>query len=400
MSFSRLILVFGRSPATTRGLAHVIAAVLFLAVTVTTWMAARTLNNANDLAAHVDYWLKSLQTGEVPYLPLFYYTLGTLTGFTRNRDLVVTGLALLLGGSIAFRYLASVRILRGWSDNHLAARTNAALLALAGLAIAVSPPIRWYNHQVLDWIYTNFPTNMWHNSTFVFMMPFAVLLFKAGMDFVESDGKRGMPALAIYSILNVLSKPSFFLCFAPGFLLLAVCRLRGLAVRLRAAAPIAGGSIFLVALYWYIYHYSNNEGGGLALGFFHVWVHYAGDAPCIVIPLAAVNSLLFPTTFFLVYTKFFISDRAIGFATLLFAIGLIIFIVIYETGRREYDGNMRWQLSVCNYLLHVTVVGAFMRIKSADNRWYARDWLLAAVFAVQVLAGTIYLGQFAWTGSP
>ncbi len=388
----------GCLPALARWAPHLIAMAFFFTISIATWAAARTLSDYNDFTKHVDYWIKVMKTDDMAYLPFFFYSLGAVTGFTSDRDTIVKGLSLIMGGSVAFRYLASIRILHGWPAVRLDRFANAPLVALAGMAIMVPFPIRLYNHWMPDWAYTNFPINVWHNSTYIFMMPFAVLLFGAGMDFLESNGKRGLIELIVYSILNVLSKPSFFLCFAPAFLFMAAWRLQGFASRLRAVVSLIGGGICLVALYFYIYHY-DVDGGGIAFGFFHVWAYYAGDAPWLVIPLATANSLLLPLIFLFVYADACMKDRAIGFATLLLAVGFFIFAFIYETGEREYHGNMGWQVNACNYLLHVTVLGAFMRIKSLDDRWYVRDWLLAGVFAAQMLAGIIYLGRFAWTGS-
>jgi hypothetical protein len=330
--------------------------------------------------------------------PLFYFALGVFTAFTTERAVIISGVAFLLAASVVLRYAVSIDIARGWCGVYPYEPATWSLIALGGLGIMMAFPIPGQNNE-LSWMLPNFPINLWHNSTFLFMMPFAALLFKSGMAFLESGGRKALTGVIVYSVLNVLSKPSFFFCFAPVFFIVAIWRLQGRSARLLAAAPVAAGGLVLAATYVHIYYYVDNVGmAGHGVSLFLVWLHYAGNPKWLFIALATANSLLLPIVFFASYPKVCSGDRAVQFAVMLLGVGIAIWVVFHETGERQYHANMGWQVPACNYLLHVAMLGAFARVKALKPKWYARDWLLASIFGIQVLAGITYLGRCAWTG--
>ena len=78
---------------------------------------------------------------------------------------------------------------------------------------------------------------------------------------------------------------------------------------------------------------------------------------------------------------------------------MAVFSFVYETGSRELHGNFGWQATICNYLLHLVVLVAFLRLKFADPELGWRDYLLIGVFMLEVMLGIAYVAKVMLTGA-
>ena len=59
--------------------------------------------------------------------------------------------------------------------------------------------------------------NIWHNSTTIFLMPFAILLFWKSYQVLSGTQKENTLLISMLVILNVFIKPSFFFVYVSVF---------------------------------------------------------------------------------------------------------------------------------------------------------------------------------------
>lgn len=119
-------------------------------------------------------------------------------------------------------------------------------MAVFLIAVAFSlPGVNTYLGQI--------PPHVWHNSTTMLLMPFAVALFWTSLSFLRSGESPylwwSLPLIA----LNIAAKPSFVLCLFPVLPLAALVRFGWSAPTRRAIALVAAGGAMLAAQSVYIY---------------------------------------------------------------------------------------------------------------------------------------------------
>ena len=366
---------------------------LLMAVVTGPALWALTLNARTDLSAHARFLQRVLEARVAPESILFYFSVALVTGFTTDFAAIARGFGLVLGVALGARYLASIRLMRGWPPA-FRTPTIPELLALAGVTFVFCLPIPGER-----WLHPHIPPNYWHNSTSIFVMPFVVLLFAAAMDFAARPSGRGAVVLTLLMAANVLSKPSFVLCFVVAFPLFLLIRATPLRAWAWAVLPFVVAGSLVGAQYLYIFRlpsyqaFLDVEPTRIGLGWFHVWSRYVHGDPAFVIPLAILNSLALPLGVAIAYPSRFMTDKAIQFCLMLLVAGTGIYAILYEDGPRMMHGNFGWQPTMCNYLLHACALGLFVRLKRERPRWTRRDVVLAGLFAVEIAVGIFYLAR-------
>lgn len=198
-----------------------------------------------------------------------------------------------------------------------------------------------------------FPPNVWHNSTTIFLMPFALLLFYRSYVFLRDGEMKLLPHLLILCIINILIKPSFCFVFLIVFPAFAIIRF-GVSKKSQAAIVLAlfvGALILLQYLYIYKYAtifdlYTDRGRSDIKIAFLQVWRSFSRN-----ILLSLIASLVFPLVSLVFYYKSLISSFFYRYAATSFVVALLIFMVLAESGGREFHGNFVWQVIMCTYLL-------------------------------------------------
>jgi hypothetical protein len=348
-----------------------------------------------DVYLHGQFVVDCIENRFLPGAFLYFLVIGSATLFTTDLPTILFASALILGLATAARFVATVDGISAWIGAPADGRSRAILWAAgAGLLILFCLP-----QPGSHWMAGQFPANLWHNATYSFLMPFAVLLFFRSLSYLEHGRAATLYSIGGLIVLNVLIKPSFFLCVAPIFPLFALARFGFRPAFFRACLPVAVGGAIMALQYLFIYHspwYDDvTEAGGasIGLGWFYPWREWTDN-----IALSIVNSLLLPLLYLVAYPRSAALDRGVryGWALMLLALGIYAFV--YESGTRALHGNFGWQASACNYVLHVAVVAAFLRDKRASRSFGRFDWVLVALFLVEVLSGLAYVGKLVWTG--
>jgi len=244
-----------------------------------------------------------------------------------------------------------------------------------------------------------FPPNVWHNSTTIFVTPFALMLFWLSYRQLSAPTMRRLAVIAVLCVINVIAKPSFFLVFVVAYPLMLL-RVFGLArARWIELLPVALGIIATTVIYYltFVQSYGDLYGGETAVVIrpFATWLRWSGN-----IPLSLFCSLAFPICYCVAYREDLRTRQILQYAALCYAIAIGIFVVFAETGTRASHGNFMWQCIICSYILFwVTAVLFLEKLRNFGlRRWKNRIVLLA--FLAHLLAGFVYLGRvFLVTGS-
>ncbi len=237
------------------------------------------------------------------------------------------------------------------------------------------------------------PPNVWHNSTEMLLIPFAIWLF------VELNGlisKPTIPRVLVCSglvAINLMIKPSYFFCIGPLFPLFVLYKYRFSGKFFSGVIPVGLGFILLFIQYYLIFSlnmgsvYKTEKSSVVFSSPFEVWLIFSSPSQ---IPFLLISSCLFPFMVFVFLTRK--RDFFEKFAIYSFIISLLIFIFINESGPRASHGNFIWQVIICNYLLFMVAArNLIFQFFSARTHWF---WLSSLVFVLHFTSGIFYIIRF------
>ncbi|MCW2954490.1 MAG: hypothetical protein JWQ48_3660 [Conexibacter sp.] len=342
----------------------------------------------SDFQLHLAFTIEGIHGHALPGNFLFYALDALFAGFSTDLWWLKLSLVFVLTCAIAAKVAVSIRFVASERRIELpAARGPLPLwLACVTLACAFAFSLPVHSHYYLGQI----PPNIWHNSTTIVLMPFAVGLFWTTMLYLRSGERRYLWWSVPLAALNLAAKPSFVLCMLPVFAIAAVLRFRlGWTPKLRGAALLLTAIVALLGLqylYIYIVDPTTADGGsGVAINPFVVW-----DAYSSTIPLSILASYVFPIVALVLGGASVRRSLSVRYAIGLAVVGLIEYAVLAERGVRRFDGNFTWQAIVTNYVLFVALVAALVPLFES-RRWGVRQVCIAAAFLAQLAAGVLYV---------
>jgi hypothetical protein len=348
----------------------------------------------SDFPAHLNFTLNLIQGKPPPGEFLFFGANALLAGFSTDPRTLELSLAIVLGAAVGAKVWLSIRFV-------VAERRAASLSASPGplpawsavaamlCAFAFSLPIG--THHYLGQI----PPNVWHNSTTILLMPFALGLFWTTLQFLRTGATRWLWWSVPLVALNLATKPSFVLCLLPAFGLIALWRFRTTAP-LRRALGLLIAAVALLAVqsaYVYLFNADTASGSGVVIRPLAVWHNFSRS-----IPLSLLASLVFPLTAVTLGGAAVRGSLAVRYALTLLVTAVAQYALLAERGIREFEGNFTWQSIVAMWVLFVAVV-------SALTPWYekrpieVRKVLIAVAFLVQVAAGVVYVQYWFTSGT-
>jgi hypothetical protein len=358
----------------------------------------------SDLQIHAAFVRVGIEKNVWWGTPLPYVAAAVLAGWHVGQ--INHAMTVMLGAAVAAKYLISVRIARrelALQPERSAIRSTnglpfALLLALALLSFAFSLPA---NTMYLGQL----PPNVFHNSTVVFLMPLALLLFWFSAQFLRRPDNRTILWVAVLGAINVAAKPSFVFPLLVVFPLAALTRFRLRPALWKAVGACVLITAALVTQYIYIYEsgateriYRYSAYGGEAtshvtIDVLRVWSHFSEN-----IPLSLLASFAFPLVALAVYRRRLWDYDLVRYAAALTAVSIVIFALLKETGVREFQANFAWQAMISNYMLFLTVLVRLWSL-GTFQRWSARSATVAGTFAAHVAAGIAFLTYYFVNGS-
>lgn len=299
-----------------------------------------------DTIMHNKILLNSLENGSVPIPPLYYLTVYLFSGFSHNLLYLCYAAIAVLALTLLFKYHVTMKLIKFLDSNSI----NRSHLYILALSLLILMPI-----LTGFAMYLGKPSpNVWHNSTIMFLMPFAVLLFLYTGRIIQEGGKRNLISIFfILIVLNVLIKPSFLFVFIS----LPVLYYIYYGFDKKFTIFLLGSIVALVLIYLetqYIYYSSKDpfalrptaERNEIIIAPFVVWSKFSSN-----IPLYFLSGCAFPLAYLLMNLKKIKHDFLLSFSWLLFIGSILIFILFAESGNRMYHANFYWQIVPSLYLL-------------------------------------------------
>lgn len=351
----------------------------------------------SDIGVHVQFILASIVTGE--WLPnwLFFRSVAIASSWSTDYNVLMLFTLFFLGAAVAAKYLVSVAIGRRWLATDMALvppehrrRMDALLCGTLFLMLwAFNLPVGgWREYYYIG----QFPPNVWHNSTTMFLMPFALALLWAGWRYLQKPSRWLLLGIVVLSVLNLLAKPSFVMTFGVAFPIMVVARYRFRLPTLETfvAMLVPAAVMAMQANALFVEKESAQSLGGVAWTPFMVWGAFTDN---YVLSLAV--SLLFPLCAFAAHPKIAMRSTLFRFVVLNFIVGLLIYSLLSETGPRQWDANFSWQVIVAMYMLFlVSVLISFRGWTANGGILRLPDWIVVGAFLLHVMSGILYLSRW------
>lgn len=245
--------------------------------------------------------------------------------------------------------------------------------------------------------------NVWHNSTILCMMPFAIVTYSLSVrQFACFDARRNWH-IVLCVVLGALMKPSFFFIYMVAYPACMFARYRFGKEFFYSLIPIFAGC--MCVMYEYLTIYDGEDGSGVVisvsplftLGFWRSHIMYLTASMC------------FPIIFVLSYWKEIRWDREFWFVMIMLVVALGIYWCCAETGERACHGNFGWQVIagmwfVFYYMLKIILKNSsnyFGNKKKNETNWFERRKSIAflGIYGIHVGMGLFYLFKFLITKS-
>ncbi|NVJ86794.1 MAG: hypothetical protein HWE15_10850 [Algoriphagus sp.] len=342
-----------------------------------------------DIKTHNFFLEEYLENGFFPIPPGYYALIYLLDLLVRIKYPFVVSSLLTLTFFIWWKYTIVFKWLQeeGVKEHREALGLSLALIFFGPL---VFPPV-----EGDFWYLGKFTPSIWHNSTLIAVFPFSLILFRKTMDWWKNYELKFPWNILGLSFAIILIKPSFLFCYIPLFPLFSGYY-HGF--RSRFFGYSIGISVGLLAVIWLekilIYnwdpmvldYFQKNEIPQIQIRPLKVWLHYAFE------PFWDFFSSFSLTVLFLIFwgRKAFQNQTFVfSFALLVFAI--LIYLLLAETGFREWHANFYWQIPI-TYLIHLIIMVVWV-YQERQKDFQTSKWkfsLFYVVFSLHVLSGVAY----------
>lgn len=238
-----------------------------------------------------------------------------------------------------------------------------------------------------------FTPNVWHNSTTIFLMPFAFLLYtESSKQLTDYSFKHNYLLIALI-FLNIFIKPSFFLVFVCVYPLMMLYRYRFAKTFWTSLIPLIFGLIFLLWQYLNIYNkgvqISAEDKSSVGICFMCV---FKMRSAYLDLPVSIFFSLLFPIVYTIWNKKTWKKNITQWYIIWMMAFAVIIYLFIVELGPRLIHGNFFWQIVPCAWIyFYITLNNLIKDIKSEG--FTHKNKTLLFLYFIHVIVGVLYLAR-------
>jgi len=354
----------------------------------------------NDIHDHAAF-ARKMCTGEIPYTGNFlvYLLVNIFSFFTAKvmpTEVSLCGL-LALAGVYRF-YLTQHKITEVTKDNHFILSYWFTALLSISMLLVFAIPIPGYLSDDHFFYIGNYVPNVWHNSTILFLFPFALLLFEQSYKQLESYSFKRNLAIFGLILLNLCIKPSYFFVFICVYPVLLLLKYRFRKEFWYSIIPLIIGFIFLILEFWIIYKTGKPSNKEASSVIFLPFYRNPEFAELGWLPVTMAFSLFFPLLYTLTNLPKMLKSRLFWYTFLSFAVSVLIFLFISESGPRASHGNFYWQIVICTWLcFFVALLSLLKDFNTSGNSF--KNILLASLFSIHVIVGVMYFLNILMTGS-
>lgn len=343
-----------------------------------------------DITHHVEFIQNMFKTKEIVPNFLYYSVIYLLSGFSENYITLLWISLIVLSCMLSIKFIISYKILINYIGSkqlyiNLLSGNYKIPLSLFSffLLFTFNLPVTSIKQMYLG----QFPPNVWHNSTIIFLMPFALLLFWLSYLYLQNGNRRYVKWMFILTVINALIKPSFLFVFTAVFPVFLFLRYRFNRKFIIGSSLALLGLLLIFLQYYLIYQQKNiyPDMQGISIDPFHSWKQYSLNPF-----MSTIASLLFPLCFIIFYFNKIRNNLLFQYTLGLFIFALIIFILFKENGIRETHLNFIWQVLICNYFMFLTSLCLFFKILKEKNILYFKEKFIMLLFFIHVLMSPVY----------
>lgn len=357
-------------------------------------------NGYNDMREHAAF-AREMLSGVRPTAGnfIFYWLVNIFSLFSGNIRFSEISLCLLLAGATTYRlYWSQKKIVSVTAGGNNSRSDYWLSFGFAvSLLFVFAIPIPSYSLDEFMYI-GNYVPNVWHNSTVLFVFPFALLLFEqACRQLTQYDAQRNNWIL-LFIFLNVFIKPSYFFVFVSVYPLLLLLRYKFKKEFWQGILPVMIGLVFLGLEFWSIYLTKDpfsNEKSSVIFQPFYSSPLFPDLWP---MPYAFVFSLFFPLLYSAFNFNIVRKSQLFWFSALSLIVSVFIYLFIAETGPRATHGNFYWQIVICTWICFFVSLMALLKDFKQQGKTFKNSFLLS-VYGVQVVIGILYFVRLCATGN-
>ena len=372
------------------------------------------LHIQTDVQGHVDYLLQVCSQGYPwPANPGFHWVTWLLAGQNCDGRLLHVGtwvLGLCWGGAAYLSMEVGQEFMqaesapsRSLSPGAWADTTAAIAAAVAACLVFPAPANTFVDNSFSHYLGLLSP-NVYHNSTLVGSMPFAIAALALGVRQLRGHSRYGVDfLLGLVLASGALFKPSFAFAFLPAY---GICRLlygrralvRHLAGLLLVSVPVV---LVIIGQTWWISKHPEVSIGGksnFALAFPAGWKMFLPELTAVQAFMLGMSSFALPLLAYGLRPSW-LAKPAHQLALLSTVFATIQFLLVYETGDRAGHGNFTWQVIATNHWLYWLVVLETLHWQARTKSERIRQVILVVAIAMSMASGIVYMGEIGLTGS-
>jgi len=351
----------------------------------------------NDMHDHAAF-ARQMCTGEIPYTGNFlvYLLVNVFSFFTANVKATELSLCFLLAAAGVYRFMIAqdhIDKVFGFKKNTQWINIFLALSMLFVFAIPIPSYFLGDNFMYIG----NYVPNVWHNSTILFLFPFALLLFEVSYkQLQEFDTKRNWWVLGLI-LLNLFIKPSFFFVFICIYPLMLLVKYGLKKEFWLAVLPLIIGFFVLILQFWVIYKTPQPLHKEASSVIFMPFYRNPEFSDLYLIPITMSFSLLFPILYSALNFRKVIYNQLFWYVLLSYIVSVLIFFFISESGPRASHGNFYWQIIICAWLCFFVSLLALLKDFRTEGKTL-KNKLLLNIFLIHVILGIVYFMKILVTG--
>lgn len=349
------------------------------------------LKENSDLPAHVKIANEMYENGKLfSGNFILYLMINIFSFFSGDIDLMNNVLCVVLALATTIKYY----IVKEYLSNYLSYKT-AIFISLSLLIIYIVPFFSFLKvfgvfQNTNDMYIGYYVPNVWHNSTIIFLFPFAILLYLLSKEQLISFSVKRNYLISVLVVLNIFIKPSFFFAFIVAYSFLLLIKY-GFRIFFKLIfLPLLSGLVSLFIVYTTIYN--SNDGSSVLISFsrildFDFWFH---NSKYLIV------SLFLPLLFCLIYYKRIKKDIEFYYLLSLFVVSVGIFYMCEEVGPRASHGNFYWQIIISMWLIFFYIS---KNIFSKSNLSLLNQNIVKSAYILHFIMGLIYITRILVTSN-
>lgn len=309
--------------------------------------------------------------------------------FLRFFDFVNVIMNIYILLSILFSYL----ILHKYFKQQFTTKYISSVVSISLLLVSMIVIDFEYNARIY---LGNGSPNPWHNPTYLFLRPFALLLLFYVLEKYVLFSSKVTPfeniSFALIGALTMWAKPSFLMSFWPVISLFVSYKVITRKIHyyylLNLFLLIIPSIIVLYLINLKVFENAESS-NKVAISYLEVWSYYSNN-----IFLSILLLILFPIYVLIIsIKKDFNNQDLVIWAN--FILSLLYFMFLSETGDRKYDGNFSWTYLFASFLLFIFSIQKLFLHKSNKLKFNFGVFL----FLIHLISGIYYFVKILNGGS-